>query len=57
MSDVSDFELSRAYAAGWNAAKQNYTDNPKWAKNPFPAGPKHDRWATGYAEALESDAG
>lgn len=57
MSEVTDFELSRAYAAGWNAAKKNFTDDPEGAKNPFPEGVKHDRWAEGYAEALASDGG
>ena len=57
MSEVTDFELSRAYAAGWNAAKKNFIDDPKAAKNPFPDGEKHDRWATGYAEAMASDGG
>jgi hypothetical protein len=57
MSEVTDFELSRAYAAGWNAAKKNFMDDPEAAKNPFPKGEKHERWAAGYSEALASDGG
>lgn len=57
MSEVTDFELSRAYAAGWNAAKKNFMDDPKAAKNPFSDDAKRERWAAGYAEAMASDGG
>tara|TARA_R110000868_G_scaffold877_3_gene6551 strand:+ start:1233 stop:1406 length:174 start_codon:yes stop_codon:yes gene_type:complete len=57
MADATDFELSRAYAAGWNAAKKNFMDDPEAATNPFPEGAKRDRWAEGYSEAMASDGG
>ena len=52
MAEATDFELSRAYASGWSAARKNFVDDPKAAKNPFPEGAAHDRWAEGYADAI-----
>ncbi|HEY4342860.1 MAG TPA: hypothetical protein VGN05_00825 [Parvibaculum sp.] len=57
MSEISTYELSRAYAAGWNAAKKNISDDPKAARNPHPEGEAHQRWAEGYSGALESRNG
>ncbi|MCE9649410.1 MAG: hypothetical protein K8R18_07280 [Parvibaculum sp.] len=54
MSEDTAFELSRAYAAGWNAAKKNLSDDPEAARNPHPTGEAHQRWADGYSGALES---
>jgi hypothetical protein len=52
MTDASAFELSRAYAAGWNAAK---TEGDRAPKNPHPAGGEaHKRWAEGYEGAQAS---
>ena len=57
MFDISDYELSRAYAEGWNAAKKNIGDEPGAARNPFPEGEANTRWADGYKGALESRNG
>jgi len=57
MSEISDYELSRAYAEGWNAAKKNISDEPDAARNPHPKGEAHQRWADGYNGALESRNG
>ena len=55
----NDFELSRIYAAGWNAAWKLSPDNAAVleskgvaALNPYAAGPEHDRWAEGFGRAL-----
>jgi len=55
----SDFELSRIYAEGWNAAsKLSPTDSAVLesrgmaALNPYEAGREHDRWAEGFGRAL-----
>ncbi|HEX7776803.1 MAG TPA: hypothetical protein VF449_09775 [Parvibaculum sp.] len=54
MTDASAFELSRAYAAGWNAAK-NQSEGDRAPKNPHPAGGEaHRRWAEGYEGAQAS---
>ncbi|MDR3500535.1 MAG: hypothetical protein P4L72_15075 [Parvibaculum sp.] len=54
MTDASAFELSRAYAAGWNAAKTQGEED-RAPKNPFPAdGEAHKRWAEGYEGAQGS---
>jgi hypothetical protein len=54
MTDASAFELSRAYAAGWNAAKKQGEDDPA-PENPYPAGEAHHRrWAEGYEGAQAS---
>ncbi|MGV8996215.1 MAG: hypothetical protein ACOH12_04655 [Parvibaculaceae bacterium] len=58
MSEVSDYDLSRAYSSGWTAAKKNFSDKAEGAINPFAdsEAEKHARWAAGYAEALASVA-
>ncbi len=57
MSEISGYELSRAYAEGWNAAKKNISDAPDAALNPHPEGEARQRWADGYSGALESRNG
>lgn len=57
MSEISGYELSRAYAQGWNAAKKNISDDPEVARNPHPDGQAHQRWAEGYSGALDSRNG
>lgn len=54
MSELSDYELSRAYAEGWNAARKNIGDALQAARNPHPEGEAHKRWADGYNGAMES---
>lgn len=54
MPENSAYDLSRAYAAGWNAAKRNVSDDAEAARNPYPDGDAHARWADGYQGALES---
>lgn len=54
MTEISAFELSRAYAAGWNAAKRSGSDGPEGASNPYAEGEAHTRWAEGYRGAQDS---
>jgi len=58
MADDKAYELSRAYASGWTAAKKNFSDKAEGAVNPYAdsASAEHARWAEGYAEALASVA-
>ncbi len=55
----NDFELSRIYAEGWNAAgKLSPADaavlesRGMAALNPYASGREHDRWAEGFGRAL-----
>ncbi|MEI9990834.1 MAG: hypothetical protein WDM86_12415 [Rhizomicrobium sp.] len=55
----NDFELSRIYAEGWNAA---WKLSPAQASvlekrgmaalNPYAVGREHDRWSEGFGRAL-----
>ena len=55
----TDFELSRIYAEGWNAAwKMSPAQAIVLARrgvaalNPYEAGAEHKRWAEGFGRAL-----
>jgi hypothetical protein len=53
--EVDAFRLSRAYAQGWNAAKQPWTleasGQRRKIKNPYTTGPERARWDEGFALA------
>lgn len=53
-----EYRLSRAYAAGWNAARGESiaragTKAGQPVVNPYPADPERARWEEGYAKARE----
>jgi hypothetical protein len=62
--EIDAFQLSRIYAQGWNAAKQQLADGNfgvnethAAALNPYRSGQGAARWAKGFEEALRSRAG
>jgi hypothetical protein len=62
--ETDDFQLSRIYSQGWNAARKLLADGKSHleaaeaaARNPYPTGQENSRWTKGFMEALESRAG
>lgn len=48
---LTEFQYSRIYAQGWNAAR---TDASKAAAcNPYPSGPERTRWQEGFTAASQ----
>lgn len=47
---MSDFQLSRIYAQGWNAARTGRAKQDA-ARNPYAADPERTRWLEGFAAA------
>ena len=58
-TEVSAFELSRAYAAGWKAASMLPSEKAKLSEkdierlNPHKSDPSKARWRTGFDDALK----
>ena len=50
---LTEFQYSRIYAQGWNAARTNSTASKAAAANPYPSGPEHTRWREGFAAASQ----
>ena len=55
-----EYRLSRAYAAGWNAARTESIARPGTnggapVVNPYPADPERARWDEGYAKARKPE--
>jgi hypothetical protein len=62
--EINDFQLSRIYSQGWNAARKLLAGGKSHleaadaaARNPYPTGQENLRWTKGFMEALESRAG
>jgi hypothetical protein len=62
--EPSDFQLSRIYSQGWNAArkllaagKSDLDANEAAARNPYRTVEESSRWTKGFMEALGSRAG
>jgi hypothetical protein len=49
---LTEFQYSRIYAQGWNAARID-SSTSKTAANPYPSGPEHTRWQEGFAAASQ----
>jgi len=47
------FRLSRAYAEGWNAARQLDLEKAGAMPNPYPNEPERTRWNEGFAKAAD----
>jgi len=45
---MTEFEFSRIYAQGWNAARTAGTWN-RPTRNPYPQDPERARWQQGFA--------
>lgn len=43
---MTEFEFSRIYAQGWNAARGG-SSKPA-VRNPYPADPERERWRQGF---------
>lgn len=63
-AEASAFQLSRIYGQGWNAARKLVADGASDAGekqaatlNPHRGGEERERWAKGFAEALQGHAG
>jgi hypothetical protein len=50
---LTEFQYSRIYAQGWNAARVDSTTSKAAAGNPYPSGPEHTRWQEGFAAASQ----
>ena len=50
---LTEFQYSRIYAQGWNAARIDSTASKVAAANPYPSGPEHTRWQEGFAAASQ----
>lgn len=50
-----DFQSSRIFAEGWNAARTRFVRSVAHDANPYPPGPEHTRWNEGYNQYGESD--
>lgn len=46
---MTEYEFSRIYAQGWNAARTASAKPP--ARNPYPADPQRERWRQGFMAA------
>jgi len=51
---LTDFQRSRIYAEGWNAARATSLKNDAGMKapNPYRAEPQRSRWNEGFAQGL-----
>jgi hypothetical protein len=47
---MTEFQYSRIYAQGWNAARTGSTAKTK-TRNPYPADPERARWQQGFTAA------
>ncbi|HXI99775.1 MAG TPA: hypothetical protein VNH44_01045 [Micropepsaceae bacterium] len=55
MLDTKDFEFSRIFRQGWNAAKKQLADGKATADlNPYSATNERARWSEGFEQALAS---
>jgi hypothetical protein len=64
MTDMTDFELSRVYARGWNAGRKALAEGRADSEtfdidkaNPYETFEARARWATGFGEALQDTRG
>ena len=64
IAEASAFRLSRIYSQGWNAARKLAADSAQddgesqsATLNPHRGGEERERWAKGFAEALQGRAG
>ncbi len=48
---MTEFQYSRIYAQGWNAARTGTTAAKTKTRNPYPADPERARWQQGFAAA------
>ncbi len=61
--ETSDFQLSRVYGQGWNAAKKLLADGRRRSEsqsaklNPYRGDEERARWAKGFDEGLASRTG
>ncbi|HEX3487275.1 MAG TPA: hypothetical protein VHT51_19620 [Micropepsaceae bacterium] len=55
MSDIKDFEFSRIFGQGWNAAKKQLADGEAAADlNPYRTAEERARWSEGFEQGLAS---
>jgi hypothetical protein len=48
---LTEFQYSRIYAQGWNAARTGSAAPKPVVRNPYPADPERSRWQQGFAAA------
>ncbi len=48
---LTEFQYSRIYAQGWNAARIDSVTSKAAVRNPYPSEPERSRWQQGFAAA------
>ena len=48
---MTEFQYSRIYAQGWNAARTGVTAGKPPVRNPYPTDPERERWRQGFMAA------
>jgi len=50
---LTEFQYSRIYAQGWNAARTDSTTSKSTTRNPYHSDPERTRWQQGFTAALQ----